>query len=103
MVTDFRIDAFALLRSNTPLQDAQSTLSGTTVPEPDPGMYGKLVGSSAQTTEPQTTQQHNDLIAALSELFGATSEGLEATGTCYQNVERDHIDLVMRSIGRRLF
>ena len=98
MVSDFSIDAHALVRSTPSLQDAQSTLGGLTVPEPDPGMYGRLVGTAGTTTEPRTTHQHNDLIAALSEAFAATAEGITATGTCYQNLERDHVDLIGRSI-----
>lgn len=102
MVTDFRIDSFALARSNPPLQEAQSSLSGITVAAPDPGMYGQLIGSAAGTTEPQTTEHLNDLIAALAEVFQATSDGVVATGECYQQLERDHVDLIAGGITRSL-
>ncbi|WP_022910176.1 hypothetical protein [Aestuariimicrobium kwangyangense] len=102
MPTDFRIDAFAVVRANAPLQDAESVLAGLSIPAPDPAMYGQLVGSAGATTEPRTTDQHNDVVLALSEVFGSTSDGLAATGSCYQQVESGHVELIADAIVRGL-
>jgi hypothetical protein len=102
MPTDFRIDAFALVRANAPLKDGESALAGLTIPAPDPTMYGQLVGSAGATTEPRATGQHNDVVLALSEVFGSTAKGLAATGGCYQQVEHSHVELIADGIVRGL-
>ena len=97
-MTTFQVSPSGLQQAALVLQPASGSLSGTSIPVPNPAMYGQLVGSAAADCEPSTTTASNDLIQALSELYGAISDQLNETGRCYTQNEDDLVRLVRAAI-----
>lgn len=92
-MSTFQVSPGGLAQASAAVGPAVSALTGYHLPEPDPAMYGPLVGSAASDCEPATTQSFNELVAALGNLYGTIETRLDESSRCYQATEDGQVEL----------
>lgn len=65
--------------------------AGQLLQDPDPQMYGRLVGYAAEHAEPITTQRHRNFLLKLGTSIDGIGDGLAESARDYERIENENV------------